>query len=246
MIICTDRKIIVYFNPKVGSTSIYKTFQSAGINPAIFEKSYYKYSNINLHKNLPNEDFSTYKHFVFYRNPIERAYSAYIYFKRNHPWFAISPNFPNLINTYTRDLKDVERKRIAQGRFHNDYQMSDYFLMKPELIEAIESIKIRDIIESKSSFPRMPSEPYNPFTQFQPQINWLDYNLDITYLNYADFANELRRLLGFFGLNSVEPVINRKPIFQETDAPFDAEDLEYLNTLYKPDFDFFAAKGLTV
>lgn len=245
MIICTDRKIVVYFNPKTGGTSVYKTFKSAGVNPAILEKSYYKYSNLNLHSNLPNEDFSTYKHFVFYRNPIERAYSAYIYFKRTCHVKMLRKFSPHLMPTYRSDLKEVERKRISQQRYHNDYRMSDYFLMNPIIIDALESVKIKDIIESKDFFPA-PTGYYSDFAVFEPQINWLDYNLDITYLNYADFDNELRRLLGFFGLNSVEPVINRKHIFLETDPPFDAQDLEYLNTLYKPDFDFFAAKGLTV
>lgn len=162
------------------------------------------------------DKFDGYQFFAFYREPISRFQSAVNYVKRT---------------LYRETLQ----------YFYDDLNMScarvdPYDTLEPELKEKIERIHPFDLLHHLH-LSKSPT--------FKKQIHWLDHPINITYLNYHDYDNEVRRLLNEFDLPIKDiPRYNQSVSVPNTDVLTD-NDVMYLREYYREDYDFFASKGIT-
>lgn len=238
MIYCTQRKIGIFLNPKAGSTSLVKAF-------ANIEVTHKKQTHLNFI--LANEayaltDFDKYKFFCFYRDPVNRFESAFKFYKR-HTFITALKNFST--EEEVKKAGEQIRKKIYDDLlFMNKYYPGRYHWLSDETKAIIESITLEQILNIVPDIDDTPSIQKGDIA-LAYQKRWFDHDIDITYLNFADFDNELRRLLAFFDTTvDVIPHENEN-INLDTDVPFTTEERNLIMQKYQVDYDFFASKGIT-
>lgn len=236
-------------NPKTGSHTISKVFESI---PATYK--------VGNHANYPIaqfahelENFDTYKFYCFYRDPVERFNSAFKFYKRVGYSHCLGEFFSaEDKNMSMQQIKKEKLKRSLNLKIRND---DEYFWISQEFRDKIESVTPTQLLNHftyemvngnpspedffvTNYFRRMPS-------LFMNQKFWLDYNVDITLLNFADFENQIKFLASEFGvtLDTVPYVNENIPI--ENEHILTAEEIQVIKQFYQPDYDFFASKGIT-
>lgn len=238
MIYCTERKIGIFLNPKVGSTSIIKVFKDVQVT---FKKqTHLNYSLATEAYALP--DFDKYKFFCFYRDPVSRFESAFKFYKRH--------SFANALSKFSTQEEINKARAQIQKKIYDDllfptkYYPGRYFWLSEETRSILESITVEQALDIIPALDSTPSISEGNIS-FAHQKRWLDHNIDITYLNFADFENELRRLLSFFDTTIDTIPHENENINLETDLPFTTEERNLIMQKYQIDYDFFASKGIT-
>ena len=236
MIYCTERKIGVFLNPKVGSTSIMAAFKDI---PVTFKKqNHLNYTLAAQAFSLP--DFDKYKFFCFYRDPVSRFTSAFKYYKRHTYMGALSKfSTPEEVR---KALLQVRKKIYDDYLFPNRNYPESYLWLSEETRAIVESITLEQIL---NSVPPIDVIPDTIYTGLAYQKRWFDHDIDITYLNFADYDNELRRLLSFFDTTIDEIPYENENINLATDVPFTTEERNLIMQKYQIDYDFFTSKGIT-
>jgi len=238
MIYCTERKIAIFLNPKTASTSVIRAFRDVPV-------TYRKHTHLNYtlavdaHE-LP--DFDTYKFFCFYRDPVSRFNSAFKFFKR-HTYLTALTLFSTQ-EELQKAIKTIQKKKYDDFLFSYKMYPRQYDWLTDETKAIIESITIEQVLNL------IPAEGVVPTIGkgdigFAYQKRWFGHNVDITYLNFADFDNELRRLLTFFDVTIDEVPHENENIDLDTDVPLTAEQVSLVQQRYQEDYDFFASKGIT-
>jgi hypothetical protein len=238
MIYCTERKIGVFLNPKVGSTTIVKAFKDV---QATFKKqTHLNYTLAAEAYALP--DFDKYKFFCFYRDPVSRFDSAFKFYKRH--------TFMNALSKFsTKEEADkahaqIRKKIYDDFLFEKKYYPGRYHWLSDETKSILESITLEQIMSIVPALDDNPSISEGNIT-LAYQKRWFDHNIDITYLDFADYGNELRRLLSFFDATIDTIPHENENINLETDVPFTTEERNLIMQKYQIDYDFFASKGIT-
>lgn len=236
MIYCTQRKIGIFLNPKAGSTSIMKAFKD--ISVTFKKQNHLNYTLAAQAFALP--DFDKYKFFCFYRDPVSRFTSAFKYYKR-HTYMGALNKF-STPEEARKALLQIRKKIYDDYLFPNRNYPESYLWLSEETRAILESISLEQILDL---VPPIDAIPATIETGLAYQKRWFDHDIDITYLNFADYDNELRRLLSFFDVTIDEIPYENENINLDTDVPFTAEETNLIMQKYQVDYDFFATKGIT-
>ena len=238
MIYCTERKIGIFFNPKTGSSSLFESFKN--INTTLKKHTHINYTTALNAYSLP--DFDKYKFFCFYRDPVSRFNSAFKYFKRETFAIALVKFATN--EEWLKAHQQIQKKIYDDYLFEHKYYPGRYFWLSDETRSILESITLEQVLDLVPE-PGVVPNIREGNTGLSFQKTWFDHNIDITYLNFADYDNELRKLLSFFDVTiDTVPHIN-ETISLETDVPFTTEQRNLIMQKYQTDYDFFASKGIT-
>lgn len=238
MIYCTERKIGIFLNPKTASSSIIKAFKDVSLTQR--KHTHLNYTLANEAYEIP--DFNTYKFFCFYRDPVSRFNSAFKFYKRHTFPIALS-QFSTSEEVYKATMS-IRKKKFDDYLFMNKMYKGEYHWLPQETKDILESITIQQVLDLVPANDVIPSIGRGDIA-LAYQKRWFEHDIDITYLNFADFDNELRRLLSFFDATvDVIPHENEN-INLETDVPFTTEERNLIMQKYQPDYDFFASKGIT-
>jgi hypothetical protein len=121
MILDTNKKIIIFLNPKTGTTTLchlYKDFELL-----INDHNHCTFNTFRkVYSDIPN-DLSEYTFFCFYRDPIERFLSSFISFTKLVVKQEIS------ILDFIKDLNDdvsITMKKQIEWLDHKDLVLLDY------------------------------------------------------------------------------------------------------------------------
>lgn len=238
MIYCTERKIGIFLNPKAGSTSVMKAFENI---PVTFKKhTHLDYPVALTAYNLPQ--FDEYRFFCFYRDPVSRFNSAFKFLKRETFLLALK-NFSTEQEVLSANAQ-IRKKMYDDYMFMNRRYPDRYFWLSEETRTILESITVEQALTMVRALEDTPSVQRGDIG-FAQQKRWFDHDIDITYLNFADYDNELRRLLSFFDVTIDEIPYENENINLDTDVPFTAEETNLIMQKYQVDYDFFATKGIT-
>ena len=238
MIYCTQRKIGIFLNPKTASSSVIKAFKDVELT--LRKHTHLNYTLAANAYDIP--DFNTYKFFCFYRDPVSRFNSAFKFYKRHTFPIALQNLFSSAEAKKAMDT--IRKKKFDDLLFMNKMYKGEYHWLTQETKNLLESISIQQVLDL------VPTDDVTPTIgrgdiALAYQKRWFEHEIDITYLNFADFGNELRRLLAFFDATvDVIPHENEN-INLETDVPFTTEERNLIMQKYQPDYDFFASKGIT-
>lgn len=238
MIYCTERKIGIFLNPKAGSTSIIKAFE--GIQVSFKKQTHLNYTLAHQAYDLP--DFDKYKFFCFYRDPVDRLESAFKFYKRHT--FMIALNKFSTPENVRKANSEIRKKIYDDLLFPNRYYPGRYHWLSDETKSIVESISLEQILNIIPAIDSIPSIQEGNIG-LAHQKRWFDHDIDITYLNFADFDNELKRLLGFFDTTIEQVPHENENINLDTDVPFTADQINLIKQHYQIDYDFFASKGIT-
>lgn len=242
MIYCTERKIGIFLNPRTGSKTIYNIFKGLNV-------THNKHNHINYEVAVDAyniADFNTYKFFCFYRDPVDRLISTIKYFKRIAYISALS-NFSTIEHRNKAILAVKKRKYddylFMQKTYPNEFDWLDQ--EQKDIINGISIKQILDIIPNDPNEISFTSRNQSiPSAAFSYQKRWLDFNIDLTMLNFADFENETRRLFSHFNV-TLDEIPNINANLEHVPTPQVTEEERAAIILkFKPDYDFFASKGI--
>jgi hypothetical protein len=210
------KKLGVFPVPKTGTSTLFRLFKSYNNNCVQATVSHNNWTLIEKINRSEHDNFHGYRFFAFYREPIDRFGSAVSYIKR------------------------IMYRETLQY-FYDDLTMScarvdPYETLEPELKEKIERICPFDLLHH----PMLSKSP-----TFEKQVYWLDHPIDITYLNYHDYENEVKRLLNEFQLPIVNIPRHNQSVSVEGADILSESDIAYLKDYYRADYEFFANKGIT-
>ena len=219
MIYCTQRKIGVFLPPRNGSVSTVNAFKSVSVTRN-------KHSHINYTSAAEAfseiEDFSSYKFYCFYRDPVQRFLSTFKLLKRSNVNYLLDKFFSPEDSKAALDTIKLEKynRLVNMAIRHKD----EYHWLSQELKDKLESVTIAQALTliSDVHYSRADKTQMGTFT---PQKHWMDHNIDLTLLDFANFENQLKFLLSQFGVT--------------------LEETNIIKTAYQADYDFFASKGIT-
>lgn len=257
MIYCTNRKIGIFYNPKTATRTINEIFKNI---PVTLRTSAHANYTIAL-ESYEVPDFNTYKFFCFYRDPVKRFDSAFKFYKR----FMFQHL---LIHFYDEAHWNQAERALQKAKFdrflpmnRKDYNIlsetarNEYFWLSEETRSKIEAITVKTLLE-KFTYDFINSSPSpddvlvkQVFRKvpglFLNQRFWLDHDVDMNLLDYEDFNNQFKILCSKFDYTLTDvPVLNAY-IPVENDHVLTAEEIAMIKEYYKPDYDFFASKGIT-
>lgn len=238
MIYCTQRKIGIFLNPKTASSSVVRAFKDV---PVSFRKhTHLNYTLAFDAYEIP--DFNTYKFFCFYRDPVARFNSAFKFFKRHTYPIALSKF--STIEELRKAENTIKKKKYDDLLFMSKTYPRQYDWLTDETKYILESISVEQVLGIVPTDQVIPTIG-NGDIGFALQKRWFDHDIDITYLNFADFDNELRKLLGFFDATIDTIPHENENINLDTDVPLTSEEVNLVMQKYQPDYDFFASKGIS-
>lgn len=265
MIISKKQKKIIYLVPKTGTISLVKYFKNINTDLLyimhshgyISDNDYFLTESLRpVVKDIGHEELKTYKYYCFYRDPVDRAISAFNHIKRN-PFFKTGQpkksyiSLKNFLNT----LFEIET-----GIKLNDAEKNIcLFDRSSEQREFFDKLSIRKFIEYYDLAKKNPD-------QFGLEIDFLVPNLSVfdkqeiwfntpnmTVLNFHDFENELKWLFREFGGDPDSfkeiPKVNTSPsnynldyyksLLQKTVDEYDPEDIDFIKNYYKNDYELY-------
>lgn len=217
MIICKDRKIGIFLVPKTGTISLCSTFSK--LNLFYCKHSHTKWPQAWHNFSPTIDDFDQYQFFAFYREPLDRFASAIAYFKRTL--------YRELIPAFYGNKHPIS---CATTR--------PYETLPTEIKMLIEQITVTQILDHKGLNMMKTS-------MLQHQQLWFDYPINIKYLDFKNYIQEVKFLLSIFNVNGNEiPHLNRSYVpYPNSDLTKD--EVVRVKDIYRSDYDFFASKGIT-
>lgn len=220
MILCKTRKICILGPTKTGSTTLAKLFKDVEVDfKSDLTSQHYTFNDYVQKGIISEEDLRTYSFYSFYRNPMERFFSASRSVRRNS-----NPALMQLImdGNYAAPASALEY--VGEASYEN---------LTQESRERLEKIPTRDVC--------------GQFLVFELQKHWLDIPANLTLLDFSDFNNQASMLLSLFDISGVEiPLTNNSIRRPEYDSVHESGSIrEYVKRRYKQDYDFFAEKGIT-
>ena len=244
MIYCKKRKIGIFLNPRTGTTSLYHIFKSIDVDQN--KHVHVNYSLANDAYDIP--DFHTYKFFCFYRNPIDRFVSCFKYFKRKAHLGALS-QFSGQ-EAFLKATADIKMKKYELFYPMNKGHKDEYHWLCDEHKQIIESITIDQILNLLPDNPgdinfNLPVSQGIMTSLFSSQKNWLDFDIDITYLNFENYENEVRNLTAMFDVTLENVMHGNQSLNLSSDVPPTPQEILNIKQKYSGDYDFFASKGIT-
>ena len=239
MIYCTQRKIGVFLPPRNGTISTVAAFKNIDIARK-------KHSHINYASALEAfsdiEDFSSYKFYSFYRDPLQRFLSTFKHLKRSNVFYILKNFFSNEdLNAAREIIKQEKYNRLVNMAIrHQD----EYHWLTQDLKDKLESVTVVQALSliSDTYYSRADNIQIGTFT---PQKHWMDHNIDLTLLDFSDFENQLKFLLSQFGVTADSVPNLNASINLESDQQLTSEEINLIKTAYQGDYDFFASKGIT-
>jgi hypothetical protein len=230
MILCNRKKIGIFFPNKTGSSYIYEIFRKNKLFLSLDDLTHDHINYPTLVSRYRFQNFEDYRFYCFYRNPIERFISGYMYMKRTE---------------YTHFLHYFYGKQYSSMPATH-YLKVPYISLSEKLKEKIEKISFSDFLENCKLL-------YNKayirigYGVFYKQINWLNHP-NINLLDYRNFQEESNTLFSMFRLTKPElPKINESIRFK-TDPNIEnlsSEEISQIKDIYKDDYDFFASRGIS-
>lgn len=239
MIYCTQRKIGVFLPPRNGSVSTVNAFKGVSVTRN-------KHSHINYTSAAEAfseiEDFSSYKFYCFYRDPVQRFLSTFKHLKRSNVQYLLKTFFSSEDSRAAFDIIRLEKynRFVNMAVRHPD----EYNWLSQDLKDKLESVTIAQALTLMSDvyYSRADNVQIGTFT---PQKHWMDHNIDLTLLDFADFENQLKFLLSQFGVTADSVPNLNASINLESDQQLTSEEINLIKTAYQADYDFFASKGIT-
>ena len=127
MIYCTERKIGVFLNPKVGSTSIVKAFKDVQVT--LKAHTHLNFTAAKEAYAVP--DFDEYKFFCFYRDPVSRFNSAFKFYKRHTVMTALFKF--STIEEFRKADAQIRKKIYDDLLFMRKYYPGKYFWLSHKI-----------------------------------------------------------------------------------------------------------------
>jgi hypothetical protein len=248
MIYCKERKLGIFMNPKTGSHTISKTFKNISVTKNTRDHS--NYVMALDYAELP--DFNTFKFYCFYRDPIDRFNSGFKFYKRYAYAHCLRTFFSSEL--MTESMKQISKAKYDKLLHMNKKYDEEYLWLSQDLKDKIESITVSQLLNhftyEKINGNPTPEEVYKGAFQETPSpfINqrfWLDHDIDLTLLNFASFEEELKTLVSLFGVTLETVSQENRNLVVENEYVLTQEDISLIKQFYKPDYDFFASKGIT-
>lgn len=227
MILSNDHKFVFYSVTKTGSTTMRNllTNNNLGTNISALgghtHRGGFSWEYLRLHPEATEEEINSVQGYAFWRDPVERYISAAT-FVRQYPT-ALLVLFPEI---------------FGPGRSHD---ITGKMLPNRMNLNAFNTLpkKIRDKIAEPSNeeelFLRV-KDRINLGIAFMPQAEWFKYG-GVEALNFHDYENEARRLIGIFGgdINMTIPVENTSPPFIPP-TPINDTVREWIREAYAEDY----------
>lgn len=236
MLYCEKRKLAVFLNPKTGTQTIHKIFEEAGLTDK--PQNHYNYTHAHEKYNL--DDFKNYKFFCFYRDPVSRFESAIKFLKRDRYLYLLLQLAPNEI--ITEAIRQVRARKIKDSLDLNKKYLEEYNWLSQEIRNYIEALDLNLFLKLIPQEIIFDSEGAEVILAHQK--HWLDHDIDIMYLKFSDYENELRKLLSYFELN-IEYIPRRnKTIKIDSESSFSKNEVDLIKEIYSSDYEFLSSKGL--
>lgn len=236
MLLCEKRKLGVFLNPKTGTQTIHKIFMDAALTTSRQTHSNYTFAA----EKYRIVDFDKYKFFCFYRDPVSRFESAVKFLKRDRYLYLLLNFAPREI--LADAIRQIRTKKIEKSLDVNLKYPEEYLWLSEEIKDYLESLPyefFHNMIPETVDY-----DTGSLTTILAHQKHWLDHDIDIVYLNFSDYENELRKLLSYFEL-SIEEIPHRNATIKiDSEWSFSQEEIELTRNIYKRDYDFLSSKGL--
>lgn len=222
MIISTDRKVMFLMVPRTGTNTIRTMFKATGIPLAVCDDNHYGIQNIKEvldEIGVDSSNLNEYKIFAFYRDPFERCMSVLNYLRRGRQAM-------RFFHAFYGDSVPISCASRVPYQYWTD-----------EMKELCDRVPMIEVFRKMKWF--FERGVYGRSHKF-----WLDG--PVIPLNFADYDNEVSRLLVEFGVDPSKvtiPHINESltlPQFDALSAAEEAEIREYLQEDYK----FLESRGI--
>ena len=243
MIFCTERKIGIFFIPKCGSHTVFDIFKNLPIAHKKFLHVNYA-AAVQAHDDI--SDFSSYKFYAFYRDPVERFNSAFKFHKRSTYPAALAKFFPEDTTEVFKLIRQEKYNRLLHlDRRHDD----EYSWLPQDIKDKLESITVQQMLSlhpgENPDIKIFGSGIIKSPISLVHQKFWFDHDIDISYLNFSNFDSEIRGLASLFGINLETVNHLNEGISIENERQLTTEEIDLIKTAYQADYDFFASKGIT-
>lgn len=227
MILSNDHKFVFYSVTKTGSTTMSNLLINNNLGTNIgslgihVHRGAFSWEYLKLHPDATAEEINSVDGYAFWRDPIDRYVSASTFARQ-----------------YPKALMSLFPETFGPGGSHDISERTLPARMNTNAFNALPK-RIRDKI----------AEPGNEEEIFQrvkrimelnvslmPQAEWFKYG-GVKALNYHDYENEARRLIGMFGgdINMTIPVENPSPPFIPP-TPINDTVREWIRELYEEDY----------
>lgn len=221
MILCKTRKICILGPTKTGSSTLSYIFKDVPLDfKSDLSSQHYTYKDYVEKNIVSDEELKTYTFYSFYRNPIERFFSAARGVRREGYVMSLQR---------LMDISYIDP--VRQLEFIGE---PSYKTLTSECQSRLEKIPERNMFHPYASI-------------FFKQKHWLDIPAKIVLLDFNDFTNQAKMLLSLFDVTDVEiPIRNPSIKAPEYDAIHQTDKMkQFIKSKYKEDYDFFAEKGIT-
>ena len=217
MIYSAEKSVAIFLNPKTGTTSLVDCFQNTTVT---FLECWHNHKNLTHFVKKFEPNLTKTKMFCFYRDPLERMLSMWNYI-RTTPGHMVK-----LLHYFYGNKFNISH--LNQDPFHS---------LSSEMQDALAQINIIKFLNS--GFQRV--SPNWPL--LYPQRDWLDFD-NIELLPYSKFEAGVATIAEALGiddyslnrLNTKETIPNDPLITQE--------EIDYIISYSKKDYDFFQFKGI--
>lgn len=221
MILDIDLKKAIMLNPKTGTMTLADIFAKHSKLKVVHD-----HTRLSVLKEKTLDDYSNYKVYSFYRNPINRFISGFNYSKSGRV-----PSFTNYIALLYRD------KKVPM--FTNLHNKSI-----EELKDSIQDLTISEFLNPKDSRVYECVMQMDSSFLLEKQISFCDHP-NITLLNFDDYENSIRFLLGEFGLDPTIDIPHLNSIGEQEQSLLTSTDVDKIKQIYKNDYEFFKSVNIT-
>lgn len=214
MILDRQSKRALMLNPKTGTTTIATILSKISDLNVVHE-----HTRLISLRNMVKEEYSNYKVYCFYRNPVDRFISGFEYSKSGR--IASFTNYLALLyrNKSVPLFSNLSRKAL------------------PELQEAIQDLTISEFLNPKDGrFIDCVLKMDSSFV-LEKQVAFCNHP-NVTLLDFDNYEENVRFILKEFDLDhTVEiPHLNTT---DKVDHNLSLADINKIKQIYKEDYDFF-------
>jgi hypothetical protein len=218
MIYSAEKSVAIFLNPKTGTTSLVDCFANT---PFTFDQCVHNHMNVNHFVQRYNPDLTNTKMFCFYREPVERMLSMWNYV-RTTPGHLVK-----MLNYFYGNQFKISH--LNRDSFES---------LSAEIQDALARIKIIDFLESDFKEKVSPNWPL-----LYPQRDWLAFD-NIELLPYTEFSTGVAVIAAELGIMDYTlNTMNTKQTIPN-DPAITQEEIDYMISYSKEDYDFFQTKGI--
>jgi hypothetical protein len=188
-------------------------------------RRYFNDAYLALHPDAPIEEIDGVTGYAFWRDPVER-FTSMTTFVRQYSG-ALIKLFPDLFSEGKEF--DITGLMLPTNKMSENAFNTIPLRIRNKIARPVSDIELLYAVKTHMG----------EHFEFKPQRYWLDAP-NMVILNFHDFENEAKRLIGIFGgdpTNVTVPVFNPKPNFIP-DIPFSDDTKGFIQEMYLEDYQY--------